>query len=389
MSTENFDDDLIYAAFDDFTQAAAPSVKITGTAAVRTTVRRRRTVQATSLGLLSALLIAVPVVTYAVSSHPSNGPPLIAAGPSGLPSASPAVSASPVPSPSVSLAPSPSIAPSSPSTVSTTGAFTPAQLVAAQITVPPWHSIGSDSIGLGCDQIKAVRTSFGDQDAILVTSTVATNLDSDPAPETAALLRCAYGEASEWMVVGFDRNAAGKPVPLGVIAEGVVWSMKARAGGGITLDISDMQVCCGGPGIEEIHQTRSYAWTGSHVSQVGGPTSFYPHPHAAVLSITTTSHGWGPVVDHQRTGTITVTIKNTSSWTTGTIVVYNADAARLVYKTYYKSVPGIAPGASATVTLTLVVRTTEKASDARIWLYEVGTDTFGVLGQATSYPLWG
>jgi hypothetical protein len=406
MSDQRFDDDDILQAFDDFTRSASSDVMISGTASIRRTVRRRRTVQTAAISLLAVLLVAVPVVTYATSTHKSNGPPAVVAGPSGPPSPSSSPSASQVsasPAPSVSGSTSPTAAPVP---LPPGGAWTPQDLVAARVPIPEWHfdeapadPVKDAPVSLLCDSDLILAVPAAD-DAInhepnpphvlSVAVTVSTNLDSDPAPETAALLVCQYGESAWDAVVGYDRDANGKPVLLGVIAEGHIWSLTARSGGGVTIDISDSQSCCDRPRADEDHQSRSFAWNGSRFTQVAGPTSFYPHPHAAVLSIHTSSTGWGAPVKGSRTGKVTITIKNTSSYATNPLVI--SDGIGKVWPaagTEPATTTGsLAPGASVTVVLNVSVYSDAKPADAIMYVYELGSSTIGSHGNEVTFPLW-
>ncbi|WP_144119876.1 hypothetical protein [Catellatospora sichuanensis] len=99
------DDDLINDAFAGFTAAAAPSVRATGTGAVRHTVKRRRARTTAALSVLGVLLLAAPALAYASMDRGNQGPPQVPATqgvtvtPSGSPDPSVTPSASTTPSP--------------------------------------------------------------------------------------------------------------------------------------------------------------------------------------------------------------------------------------------------------------------------------------------------
>lgn len=67
-------DELIKDAFRGLVSAAGPNVRPAGTAAVRTTVRHRRTMRALALGTLGVLVVAVPVTAYALTPHGGRSP---------------------------------------------------------------------------------------------------------------------------------------------------------------------------------------------------------------------------------------------------------------------------------------------------------------------------
>lgn len=110
MAHYDDDDRLIAGAFAAFDDAAAPTMHAVGTAPLHTKAIRARRTRATILGVAAAVLIALPVATYAALAQDNQGPPPIP-GESAVPS--PAASPSPVPSPS----PSPDARPQSPFSV--------------------------------------------------------------------------------------------------------------------------------------------------------------------------------------------------------------------------------------------------------------------------------
>jgi hypothetical protein len=391
----DFDDNLITGAFDDFSDAAAPHVKIAGTTAVRATVRHRRIVRATALSVLGALLIAVPTATYAVSSHGSKSPPTLAA-------ASPSVSVSTAPSPSVLPSAAPSESPStSPSTppppVSKAGEITIAELTAVKVTIPAWtNSYGECTSGkmtlVKPQPRSTINHNMTAAPGLEIGKVVYTNLDGDSAPETAVLVGCQYGEAAADMVIAFDRNSSGKIVTLGKVAEGHIWSMTARSGGGVTLNVSDSQSCCSTPNAMEDHQTRSYAWTGAHFAQVAGPTSFIAHKQKIVLKVSATVT-WSKPKNSVYTGVVTVTIKNPGDITTAAILVEDStqDKEQTPFGPETKLLHALAPGASESASFTVHFLDNSNAfgqTGGYVDAYEMGSDTLGQLPVMAEYPWW-
>ncbi|MEU8078235.1 hypothetical protein AB0B31_22630 [Catellatospora citrea] len=101
----DFDDDLINDAFAGFTAAAAPSVRATGTGAVRHTVKHRRARTTAAFSVLGVLLLAAPALAYASMDRGNQGPPEVATSLQGT--SSPSLSATPTPAASASPAGSP------------------------------------------------------------------------------------------------------------------------------------------------------------------------------------------------------------------------------------------------------------------------------------------
>jgi hypothetical protein len=119
------------------------------------------------------------------------------------------------------------------------------------------------------------------------------------------------------MVVAFDRDSTGAIVTLGKVAEGHIWSVKAAAAGGVTVDISDMMACCSMSKDNEFHQQRTYAWVGKAFRQTAGPTTFARKPYVTDLVLTTSALEFGRVVDGRRTGTVTVKVRNAGKVASG------------------------------------------------------------------------
>lgn len=105
----DFDDDLINDAFAGFTAAAAPSVRATGTGAVRHTVKRRRARTTAAFSVLGVLLLAAPALAYASMDRGNQGPPEVATSPQGT--ISPSGSPFPAATPTSSATPSPAGSP--------------------------------------------------------------------------------------------------------------------------------------------------------------------------------------------------------------------------------------------------------------------------------------
>ena len=185
-------DDLITNAFDDFAEAAAPSVRPAGADAVRAAAGHRRTVRATGLSALVLLFLITPVAAYALTTHRGQSPPIVAGS-------APSVSSSPAPSTTPS--PAPTVFPSGPVVESgpgipsgPDGRLTIPQLTAVPVTIPKW----SKDINASCPsgRVKLVNTSQS-LGVLTVAKIAYVNLDADGSLETAALVRQTGGLPGE------------------------------------------------------------------------------------------------------------------------------------------------------------------------------------------------
>jgi hypothetical protein len=178
------------------------------------------------------------------------------------------------------------------------------------VTVPKWSGPDKETAQrCPSGRLKLAPANAPEMLQAQLVSVVYANLDADAALETAALVKCQYGEASEQMVIAFDRDKAGAVVALGKVAEGHIWTV-VPAKSGVTVDISDTQACCDMSKDNEFHQSRTYAWAGSAFRQTAGPTSWAGKPYVTDLVLSTSSLVFGPVVNGRRTGTVTVKVSN-------------------------------------------------------------------------------
>lgn len=294
-------DDLINTALSEFhtAEATAPGA-VPGAAAVRATVKRRRTTRYALLGVLGAILIIVPIAAFAANPRGNNSPPVPGDSPSIVEPASP----TPSETPPVSASAAP---------LAVDGRISLDKLTSVEVDLPPYETYGM------CPKQRGKLVKTEDPAAArprpwVVGKVVYTNLDDDPALETAALLLCRTGEAPDSQVVAFDLDGAGKIRTLGaIVVQGELLNIRdigVRAVGGITADVSDIIACCGTPTSRVQHQTREYAWNGTRFAQVGGPTVWGDPHYVTDLQVTVTDLTLGPVVNGQRTGKATVTVKN-------------------------------------------------------------------------------
>jgi hypothetical protein len=263
-------------------------------------------------------------------------------------------------------------------------------LRAGKITVPPWTG-PTKEIAQQCASGRLILSEPTYDTFVTELATVVfANLDGDPAVETAALIRCRYGEASEKMVVAFDRDRTGAIVMLGKLVEGHIWTVKPASGGGVTVDISDTQSCCSMSADNEFHQTRTYAWTGTAYRQTAGPTSWAGKPYVTDLVITGSPIVFGPAKDGRRMGTFTAKIRNAGKVTSGRFTLSLSELDATTTSPYLGTTGSgdcpngchapLAAGASVTLTFTVSVPTSQLGSPTfDVWVYPVGVHDYGAL----------
>ncbi|HEX6869998.1 MAG TPA: hypothetical protein VF163_02780, partial [Micromonosporaceae bacterium] len=124
-------DQLIDDAFTEFDAAERAAYLATpGSTSVRSTVARRRRVRNTTLGLLAAAAVAVPVALLATAPRDNNSPPVI--------SNSPTADATPTPIPTPS-----------PTATSEPGPTTPAEVLNATLDLPAFPGLAEACGGAG------------------------------------------------------------------------------------------------------------------------------------------------------------------------------------------------------------------------------------------------
>ena len=230
------------------------------------------------------------------------------------------------PAPSVPATPTTTPTASPPAPKAPDGRITVKQLTAHKVSIPAWayDICPSGSQTLHRSSLDHLNHD-SNADLLHIYQVVYTNLDSDSSLETAALVTCQFGEAAAAQVIAFDRDSAGHIVTKGTLAHGTIWSMTARAAGGVTLNVSDYEACCSTPKAIELHQIRSYAYRSGHFAQVAGPTSFVPHTQKIDLSIKVSSVSWSEKRNDLRTVTLTVKIANNSGAKSGTVQLFFKD----------------------------------------------------------------
>lgn len=321
MSEDRYDD-IINEAFSELAHGAPP-VRTVGIDVLQARVRHRHQARMGAMVAIAALVIATPVAAASLGddrSMPAPATSATAAPTESTESASPA----PASSPTEASAQPPPLTSSPGGSRPLTGD----DIARASIDVPAWQWGRNACPPSGPQRVKRAGAgspaeSVGD---VVVVQALPVNLDSDPADEVAALLGCRIGEVHTSQIVALERDSAGKIVTLGQIAVSTdamngIWKIATNPGGTVFADVSDTISCCDTPKSKEIHQQRAYRWNGTTFVQTGGPKHFNQPADRTDLEVTASPVTFGPVQAGDRTGTMTVTVRNVGPRSSGRFTV--------------------------------------------------------------------
>jgi hypothetical protein len=255
---------------------------------------------------VGALVLLVPLVTYALLGTGSDGEASAGSSPPTQPV--PTQPASTVPAPTESGA-TPSAKPKVPD-----GRIPMVVLRNATLDIPAWppdalngpsgrvkfaDGQSEEQASTGYRMYLADRLAYGD-------------VDRDGAQET--VIRVGFGgEGQSLQVLALDRDINRTIVTIGrvlattgpikVIDEDVA----VTAGGQVRIRVGDFQACCGQDPIAQ-WQTRVYARRSGRFVQVGGPTAFPQNPRMTELSVAANDVVLGVPVKGVRHGALAVTV---------------------------------------------------------------------------------
>jgi len=174
----------------------------------------------------------------------------------------------------------------------TDGRISLTELNNATLQIPAWPSGDEGSCAHG-----AVKFTKGAHDAIrLHGQPVYSDVDHDGVQETAILVGC-HPQWSDYQVLAFERNAAGKIVSRGqVLRSGPpgrpgkdimqIWQIAGAPNGDIRADVGEYRPCCMAASDSSQHQWRTYGLRDKAWKQTGGPTVFGQNPHVTDLVVT-------------------------------------------------------------------------------------------------------
>jgi len=279
MTDDDQNLDVIDGAFAGF-RAGGPLGVPLGSDVVRSTVRHRRKVRATTGAALAILLIAGPVGLYASGAFDADKtPPQVGTSHTATAGLSPTEHGTPDPSGIVT-------APSGPADGRV------ADPANATLPLSGWPAfVQGGKCATGMTKFFQGTHSASGQSDVQVLRSADLDLDGDGAQETVVLLRCAVNDIGYRMVLAFDRDAGGAVVQLGKVVQNVATDAKStndvraiKTMDDIRANGSVVEVHVGGDATAATDsaqwQWRAYAWNGSAFTQSGGPSSF-PSPTPA------------------------------------------------------------------------------------------------------------
>jgi hypothetical protein len=267
----------------------------------------------------------------------------------------------------------------------------------ATLPLPAWKTYVPGNLPCPSGPVKFAKGNYvdGEMPRVQVLKSVYADLDADGAQETLVLLRCGVNEVGFRMVAAFDKDAAGKIVPLGNVVQSttdggggleVIDDLRA-AGGAVEVHVGDQATCCDTPPELTQWQWRAYSWQGTAFAQTGGPHTFPANPHVTELHITTAAEvplTKDPADPQRLFGSITFTAHNAGPQPTraeGRIRILLPDRVDLLLPQAGCQIEGrmaycpltLAVGESRTITLAF-----SAAANAPIPLGYPGTNTGNV-----------
>jgi hypothetical protein len=316
-------DDLISAAFAGFARAAVPYVRPAGLAPVRATVRRRRTTRLTVVTVAAVLAVVVPL-TFLVRQD-RHAP---------IPTTTPSVSASPsAPAPSPAAPSSGTATPGAPATIrstgivcpsGTTGAFGPASLCDAKVTIP------AGVCGAGTATFH--QGTFASDVTMDLDRAVQVDVNRDGTADVVAIIGCGVADPGGVDVIAFTRGPSGGAVKtLGLLVgskfpangarevHGAV-DLEADTTGAVKVHVDNLGESDEYAHARAVYQWRTYAWNGTAFAQTAGHTSFFTS--TAKLGLTTTKITADPVKNGRQRFWFKATVTNKGSSTATSLSVY-------------------------------------------------------------------
>ncbi|MBO0868652.1 MAG: hypothetical protein J2P15_08825 [Micromonosporaceae bacterium] len=188
-------------------------------------------------------------------------------------------------------------------------------LLNTRLRLPPWPQRTGTHATCGTSNVKLTDEPH-DVGVVELSGLAYGDADGDGAQESVAIVGCRMGESAVQQVVVFDRDAAGRIVPLGqVVAAGAdidwITDVAASAPGSVRVQVGDIQPCCDVKPENVQKQWRTYGWDGTGFHQIAGPTKFGVNPLRSDLGLAVGDVTFGPAAgDRWRHGTIAVTIHN-------------------------------------------------------------------------------
>jgi hypothetical protein len=299
---------LLRERFTSYRAELVSHIDAAGPDAARHTVRRRRAAAVAVGAALAIVLVVAPIAANAAFNRGAHPAPADSAGPTSSPKSTPTLGTTPQPTVTRSDAQPSSHPPAAPD-----GRISRAQLLAAPVDLPPWPSYVPPTCTT--DNVK-LRPGPVDEYLPVLLDLAYGDIEADGATETIALVACRIGEAQAKQVVAFDRDTAGKIVPLGWIVRTDdeiedITDFTVEAGGRIRVRVADLQPCCSTPAYWARHQWRTYGWNGERFTQTEGPTAWGQDARLTDLTMAAGGLILGPAnPTGKRPGSLTLTVTN-------------------------------------------------------------------------------
>ena len=328
----DYDIDELNSTFADFRSGVLPIVQPAGYQQARTTARRRRTARTVGLGCAAVIIVGVPAVTGVALANRDHATP--AGTGNATPTASSPAPTSPTPAPSgstVSIPPDVGSAVTAPAlrcdgaspTRGGNAGLIPTDLCNATLEIPAWPDAATNCPS---GQVKFTKGQHYIADSLSVdlgTGIVAgppgaatIDFDHDGANDLAVAVSCG-GQGWYTQVLAFTRDEQGGVRLLGtVLPSNAVPQVKAVATtphGYVRVQVADFPGVVGQSQPFAQTQWRTYRWADDHFAQVEGATSFPVNPKVTDLAVSATGLVFDAPPGGQRSGTMTVTVRNTGS----------------------------------------------------------------------------
>jgi hypothetical protein len=368
-----FDDRLIAGAVSDYQETTMNLIKPEGTAAAIAIAKHRRTVRIASLAVIAAVVVIGAGTAYASLGPGEHAPPPTLGNQNSASPSTPSAIASSQATPSGAGTPSGGTA--------TTGTSGPDNLNNATLNLPK-NDVNGD-----CPHGSTKFTGGAAGASTRIEKVLSADVNKDGSADDVALINCRLGEGALKQVVAFHRGTDGKFTTIGSVQQvsGQVKDVDdvKVSGSNVLVRVGDEATThTDGSRSLGVFQWRTYGWDGAKFHQTGGSTSFTADQAASHLTTTVPSLVFGAPSGGRRTGTMTVTVRNSGSQSARQVSLLMAlvDAGPLaeltgcpVVSSGDARVPNcqigtLAAGASKTFTLT----TSISESDAQYWIAQGG-----------------
>jgi hypothetical protein len=155
------------------------------------------------------------------------------------------------------------------------------------------------------------------------------DVNQDGQADTLALVTCEQSGLTNWQVIAVSNtHPSGSTATVNVIGQVLAmaprpapeafFDLHVAANGDIVAEVGDYvtkldptnPASRAASAALSTHQERTYRWNGQAFTQVAGPTAFPANPNFNRIRLVKAELSYGPVRDGQRTGTLTLSVRN-------------------------------------------------------------------------------